>query len=94
MLFLPEVYLQEVTKRKQTLICSDCPENVCPGAKPAIWLIVLVLHPLFLPLSARVHCDVPCLNLPGATWDGARETRVVSANSNEARRDFMPQHLN
>lgn len=42
-LFLPGVYLQEVTKRKETLIFSVCPENMCPGAKSAMEQAGLVL---------------------------------------------------
>jgi len=58
-LFLQRVYPQEVTKKKETIICCVCPENRRPGAKSvveqvglvlggrsyAVWPMLLVLHP-------------------------------------------------
>lgn len=147
MLCLLGVYLQQVTKRKETVIWSVCPENMCPGAKSAVEEAGLVLggcshvHPpqapraaappkniaqhclaasllcllpctaflahtalfgqcccsstrLLLRLSAKMLRDVPWVNLPATTWDGGRDTRVISAKSNESKRALMPQHLN
>lgn len=74
MLFLPRVYLQEVTERKQTLICGVCPENTCPGAKSAVKQAGLVLggHSYIHSLgptgssTAEKHCSAEPCSLPAA----------------------------